>query len=84
MDCGESESVNGKTFIVDVHVKTAEIVVCIIKEWNYYSKNCWVAYGTLQDDGYTHMSQPLNSIRNVTYHTNTVLSKQLKDMSWPH
>lgn len=53
MDCGESESVSGKTFMADVRVKTAETLGCIIKEWYYYSKNCWVAYSTLQDDGYT-------------------------------
>jgi len=40
--------------MIDVHVKTAETVVCIIKEWYYYSKYYWVAYGTLQDEGYTH------------------------------
>jgi hypothetical protein len=31
-DSGESESLIGKTLMVDVHVKTAETVVCIIKE----------------------------------------------------
>jgi len=53
VDCGESESVSGKTFLVDVHVKTAETVHCIIKESYYYIRNCWVAYSTLQDEGYT-------------------------------
>jgi len=52
----ESESVSGKTFMVDVHIKTAETAVCIIKERYYCSKNCWVAYSTLQDDRYTHMT----------------------------
>jgi hypothetical protein len=32
VDWEESESVSGKAFMVDVHVKTAETVVCIIKE----------------------------------------------------
>jgi len=39
--------------MADVHVKTAETVGCIIKEWYYYINNCWVAYSKLQDEGYT-------------------------------
>jgi len=54
VDWEESASVSGKAFMVDVHVKTAETVVSIIKEWYYYSKNCWVPYSTLQNEGYTH------------------------------
>lgn len=86
MDCGESESVGGKTFLVVVPDQTTETVVCIIKEWYYYSKQL---LGCLQHTSkmkgtLTWQSTIQQHSQHYLSHKYCTVSKQFEDMSWPH
>jgi transposase-like protein len=82
---GGIERGTGRTFLVAVHDRSAETLIEIIKQWilpdTTIISDCWTAYSSLREEGYTHFTVN-HSIEFVNdrngAHNNTIES------TWKH
>ena len=75
----------GRTFLVAVHDRSAETLIGLIKQWilpgTTIISDCWAAYSSLRDEGYTHftVNHSITFVDEATgNHTNTIES------TWKH
>ena len=58
---------NGRTFLVAVHDSSPETLIGLIKQWILLRmaiiSDCWVAYSTLCDEGYTRFTVSQSHLR---------------------
>jgi len=90
---GGIERGTGRTFLVDIHDRSAETLIGIIKQWILPGAtiicDCWAAYSFLREEGYTHFTVN-HSIEFVDdtngAHTNTTEStwKDVKVLLSPY
>ena len=76
---GGIERGSGRTFLVAVHDRSAETLIGIIKRWilpgTTIISDCWAAYSSLREEGYTHftVNQSIGFVDDMTgAHTNTI------------
>ena len=81
---GGVESGTGRTFLVAVHDRS-ETLIGLIKQWilpgTTIISDCWVAYSSLCEEGYTHftVNHSITFVDQTTgAHTNTIVS------TWKH
>jgi transposase-like protein len=82
---GGVERVTGRTFLVAVHDRSAGTLIGLIKQWilpgTTIISDCWVAYNSLQEEGYTYFTanHSITFVDHITgAHTNTIES------TWKH
>ena len=90
---GGVERGTGQTFLVAVHDKSAKTLIGLIKQWilpgTTIISDCWAAYCSLRDEGYTHFSvnHTMAFVDETTgSHTDTTEStwKQVKALLSPY
>jgi transposase-like protein len=82
---GGVESGSGRTFLVTVNDRSTETLIGLIKKWirpgTTVITDCWAAYHSPPDEGYTHLSvnHSITFVNESTgAHTNTIES------TWKH
>jgi hypothetical protein len=91
---GGVERGTGRTFLVAVRDRSAEPLVGLIKKWilpgtTIIISDCWAAYSSLHEEGYTHftVNHSIEFVDEMTgSHTNTIEStwKQVKVLLSPY
>jgi transposase-like protein len=82
---GGIERGSGRTFLVAVNDRSTETLIGLIKKWirpgTTVITDCWAAYRSLPDEGYTHLSvnHSITFVNEDTgAHTNTI------EATWKH
>jgi hypothetical protein len=90
---GGIERGTGRTFLVAVHDRSAETRIGIIKQWilpgTTIISDCWAAYSSLREEGYTHftVNHSIEFVNDTNWaHTNTIEStrKHVKVLLSPY